>query len=75
MRAALEAVGGADVPVRGVLCFVEADWPLFGGSSAIDGVAVLSPKKLAERLATAGPLDDAMTERVHRVLVAAFSSA
>jgi len=75
VRAALEAVGVADVPVRGVLCFVEADWPLFGGSFVIDNVSVLWPKKLAEQLATAGPLDDAMTERVHRVLAAAFPPA
>ena len=75
VRSALEAAGLADMPVRGVLCFVEADWPLFGGSFVIDNVSVLWPKKLAEELATAGPLDDAMTERVHRVLAAAFPLA
>ena len=32
-------------PVRGMLCFVEADWPLFGGSFVIDGVDVLWPKR------------------------------
>ena len=75
VRAALEVAGVADVPVRGVLCFVEADWPLFGGSFVIDNVSVLWPKKLAEQLATAGPLDDAMTQRVHRVLATAFPLA
>lgn len=75
VRAALETAGVADVPVRGVLCFVEADWPLFGGSFVIDNVSVLWPKKLAEQLATAGPLDDAMTQRVHRVLATAFPLA
>jgi len=75
VRAALEAAGSADVPVRGALCFVEADWPLLGGSFVIDGVGVLWPKKLAEQLATPGALDDATTERVHRTLAAAFPPA
>ena len=56
VRAALDAAGMADVPARGVLCFVEADWPLVGGSFVIDGVRVLWPKKLAELLVAAGPL-------------------
>lgn len=75
VRAALEAAGVADVPVRGVLCFVEADWPLFGGSFVIDGVGVLWPKKLAEQLATAGPLDDARVDEAHRALATAFPPA
>lgn len=44
-----------DVPVRGVLCFVDADWPLIGGSFAIDGVMVMWPKKLKAMLTEAGP--------------------
>jgi len=72
---ALGSAGVGDVPVRGVLCFVEADWPLIGGSFVIDCVDVLWPKKLVERLAEAGPLDDAMTERVCRALAAAFPPA
>lgn len=75
VRAALGEAGLSDLPVRGVLCFVEADWPLFGGSFVIDGVSVLWPKKLAEQLMATGPLDDAMTERVHRALAAAFPAA
>lgn len=43
-----EAAGGA--PVIGVLCFVEADWPLFGGAFTVGGVEVLWPKKLTERI-------------------------
>ncbi len=41
-----------DVPVRGVLCFVDADWPLFGGEFAIGGVDVLWPGKLLKMLQT-----------------------
>jgi hypothetical protein len=52
-----EAVSGA--PVIGVLCFVEADWPLIGGSFSVRNVEVLWPRKLATRLcaASVGPID------------------
>lgn len=46
-----------DVPVHGVLCFVDADWPLIGGSFTVQGVAVTWPKKLRTALAEPGPLD------------------
>ena len=75
VRRALDGAGLAGVPVRGVLCFVEADWPLIGGSFVIDGVDVLWPKKAAEQLVPPGPHDDAMAERVHRALAAAFPAA
>ncbi|WZH51568.1 MAG: nuclease-related domain-containing protein [Nocardioides alkalitolerans] len=38
---------GDATPVRGALCFVEADWPLIGGAFTTRGVEVLWPKKLA----------------------------
>jgi len=44
-----ELVG--DVPVTGVLCFVEADWPLIGGSFMTRGVYVLWPKRLVKVMA------------------------
>lgn len=47
----------SDVPVRGVLCFVQADWPLIGGDFTVRHVAVLWPKKLVKVLAQPGPLD------------------
>lgn len=40
------------VSVHGVLCFVDADWPLFGGSFAVRGIDVCWPKRLAKRLST-----------------------
>jgi hypothetical protein len=55
VRAAL--ADQADVPVCGVLCFVDADWPLFGGSFTVQGVGVMGIKKLRERLIGSGPLD------------------
>ena len=36
-----------DVPVRGVLCFVQADWPLIGGDFMVRDVAVVWPKRRA----------------------------
>lgn len=37
-----------DVPVRGALCFLEAEWPLFSGAFATRGVQVLWPKRLVK---------------------------
>lgn len=39
-----------DVPVHGVLCFIDADWPLIGGSFALREVKVLWPKRLYKLL-------------------------
>lgn len=75
VRSALGAAGLADVPVHGALCFVEADWPLIGGSFVIADVAVLWPKKLAERLVAAGPLTADDVEAAHRALGPAFPPA
>jgi Nuclease-related domain len=49
----------ADVPVTAALCFVDADWPLIGGSFVTRGVQVLWPKRLAALLseASTGPVD------------------
>lgn len=40
-----------DIPVSGVLCFIQADWPLIGGAFTTRDVEVLWPKKLYLRLA------------------------
>ena len=64
-----------NVMVRGMLCFVDADWPLIGGSFAIDGVDVLWPKKAAEILNSAGPLTGAQVDELHRHLASAFPIA
>lgn len=39
------------VSVHGALCFVDADWPLLGGSFTVCGVDVCWPKRLAKQLA------------------------
>lgn len=43
-----EVVG--DLPIKGALCFVEADWPLIGGAFTTRDVHVLWPKRLAKLL-------------------------
>lgn len=45
-----------DVPVRGMLCFIDADWPLIGGDFMVRDVGVLWPKKLSRLLTAPGPL-------------------
>lgn len=47
--ALVQAVAG-DVPVNGALCFVGADWPLFGGAFTTRGVHVLWPNRLEKTL-------------------------
>lgn len=59
MRKQVALVGAAladqpEVPVQGVLCFVDADWPVFGGSFTTNAVAVLWPKKLKALLTRPG---------------------
>ncbi|WKN47408.1 nuclease-related domain-containing protein [Nocardioides sp. Arc9.136] len=51
----VRSVVGEDVPVVGVLCFIESDWPLVGGAFATRGVDVLWPRKLYPRLTADGP--------------------
>ncbi|YCH09552.1 nuclease-related domain-containing protein [Arthrobacter sp. alpha11c] len=63
-----------DIPVTGVLCFVEADWPLIGGAFSTRGVHVLWPKRLVKVLSaeTTGDVDVAT---VLEVVAARFRSA
>lgn len=64
-----------EIPVHGALCFVEADWPLLGGSFTTRGVAVLWPRKLYPRLAAEGPLDVETIAATHRRLAEALPHA
>jgi len=65
---------GSDIPVRGILCFVDADWPLLGGDFGVRGVRVVWPRRLIKEVLRASPPTmDAAT--VARVLAAAFPRA
>ena len=65
----------ADVPVRGVLCFVEADWPLIGGSFATRGILVEWPKRLYARLQADGSVSAPVIARTRRTLAQAARPA
>ncbi len=69
------AVNDEAVPVRGFLCFVAADWPLFGGSFATRGVSALWPKKLAGVIEEPGRLAEDEIRALHQRLAKAFPIA
>jgi hypothetical protein len=71
----VRTVLGDDVPVGGVLCFVEADWPLIGGSFTTRDVQVLWPKKLYSQLQLAGPLSVDDVDTIRRRLAKALPPA
>jgi len=56
-------------PVRGALCFVDADLPLVG-TLEIDGFVLAYPRRLAKRINRPGPLDDAQVRSVADLLTA-----
>jgi phage gp16-like protein len=64
-----------DVPVHGVLCFVEADWPLIGGTFTTRGVPALWPKKLYPKLQAEGPFTADTVAEIHRKLAHALRAA
>lgn len=71
----VRAIVGDDVPIIGVLCFIEADWPLIGGAFAIRGIDVLWPRKLYPRLTADGPLGGRDVCSLHRVIADAMPLA
>ncbi|MCL8026380.1 nuclease-related domain-containing protein [Nocardioides bruguierae] len=70
----VRGVVGEDVPVTGVLCFVDAEWPLIGGSFTVRGVDVVWPRRLCDRLPSPGPLA-ARLDELHRRLAEALPPA
>jgi hypothetical protein len=65
----------AEVPVLGMLCFVDADWPLLGGTFTVRGVHVVWPKKAAAFLEQPGPLDEAAIALLADSIAAALPAA
>jgi hypothetical protein len=66
---------GDDIPIHGVLCFIEADWPLIGGSFTTRGVEVLWPKRLYPKLKSDGLLQTQTVAEVHRRLASSLPPA
>ena len=44
------ALADGDVDVKGVLCFLDADWPLIGGAFTVNGIDVVWPRLLVKRM-------------------------
>lgn len=71
VRTALSRGGGLpDVVVRGMLCFVGADWPMIGGSFQIRNFDVVWPRLAARVVRATGPLDSARIRATHQLLAA-----
>lgn len=64
-----------DLPVHGVLCFIEADWPLIGGSFTTRGVEALWPKRLYPKLTSDGPFLTQTVAQVHQLLASSLPPA
>lgn len=71
----VRGVVGDEVPVHGTLCFVEADWPLVGGSFTTRGVEALWPKKLYPKLKADGPLEFDTLGEIRRRLASSLPPA
>jgi hypothetical protein len=72
VRGALGVHG--DVPVRGVLCFVDGDWPLLG-TLEVRGIPVLPPRKAARLCSAPGSLCREQVRAVALTLAAALVPA
>jgi len=71
----VRGVVGDAVPIRGVICFVDADWPLLAGAFTTRGVDVLWPKKLYPQLRAAGELGGEALEHLYRSLATKLPQA
>lgn len=72
---ALESAGLAHIPTFGMLCFVEAQWPILGGDFTIDNVEVLWPRKAVARVTSPGSFSGDEIESVFRALAVRFPPA
>jgi hypothetical protein len=75
VRAALRKSGVVDVLPHGVLCFLDADWPMMGGSFRVRGFDVLSPRSMQKMIGSAGGLGPTEVTNLHRLLGVSFPSA
>lgn len=71
----VRVIVGEDLPIHGVLCFVDADWPLIGGSFTTRGVEALWPKRLYPKLKADGPLLSETVVEIHERLALSLPPA
>lgn len=69
-----EAPDAEDVPVTALLCFVDADLPLWGGQE-LRGVWLLGPRGTSKLLRRPGTLTETERRSLHRHLAAALPPA
>jgi len=65
----------AEVPVHGVLCFIDEEWRPLSGAVSIDGVDVLWPQKVADRVRTPGRVTAYTVTAVHHFFRTALLAA
>jgi nuclease-like protein len=75
VRDALRAMHFVDVPVHGVLCFVGAEWGLFGSPFKLSGVLVTYPKFLYKLLGKDADVATSAIQDAAAVLATALPSA
>jgi hypothetical protein len=68
------ALGGAEIPVSPVLCFIDAEWPPLGGPREFGGVLIESERSLKRRLARPGELDLEEVRETAMVLAQALTA-
>ncbi|MDQ3937412.1 MAG: NERD domain-containing protein [Chloroflexota bacterium] len=59
-------------PITPVLCFIDADWPIFGAPNRFRGVLLEAPGSLRKRIVKQHILTEADVERVVRTLATAL---
>jgi len=62
------ALDGNATPVHPVLCFIDAEWPLFGGPREFQGVLIESDRSLRHRITQPGELDVEAVRQLAMVL-------
>lgn len=61
----VERIVDGDAPVHAVLCFIDADWPLFSRGFRVQETHVLPPRRLFSVLTEPSGLDAAAVESLH----------
>lgn len=70
-----EALEDVPVPVQGMLCFLGAEWPMFGGAFVIRDIGVMWPRRLRRLLSAPGPLTATELDQIQIRLSEAFPRA
>lgn len=75
VETALEATGFAGIPVFGMLCFVDGNWPILSTRFKIEDIEVTWPKAAAKQVASPGTFGLERMQAIHRALALSFPPA